>query len=306
MDKRLTGRPMPKAIGWMVGALLSLALVFAVTGGHSGHARPSTSPAAPGSVRVDTAPPSTRHATERGLGRKPPAAMQPLLGPGDDRTVEVLFARLAPLSGEGDVAAALLMRQAAAVCRHAVEPGWQSRTSNPRAMAYAAWKASFCTRTVSQAELDSISQQGRLAFDRRHPGWAATGPRSVDEVFDAVTSSDDVEITDMASVLLPRDATDHWDLGRDLVQGSAYEADLHKYQHVALDDMQCATTGGCEPGGMRSAMICLMSDGYACAPGQGAYDMWNEQLSPAEIDIVLGIEQRIRDERHRRAATPPG
>ncbi len=304
MEHRSGVRPGRGTVWLTTGVLLGLAVVFGVMGGHSDRSGPSRASApTPGS---DRALASARQLADRRIGRRASGGTdpEPLLRPGDDRDYDTLSARLGPLAGKDNVAATLLMREAAAACRHPLEPGWRIRVVKPRAVAYSTWKEGFCSRAVSEAEQDAIGEQGRDAFVRRHPEWQQTGPQSTDEVLDAVLSSDDVEVMGMALALFPRDGTNRWDVGKDLVQGSAYEADLHKYQRVAIEDMQCADTGGCGPGGMRSAMVCLTSDGFECTPGQGAYDMWNDQLSPQEIDIVLAIEQRILDERVRRAATP--
>jgi hypothetical protein len=304
MEQRSGVRPGRGMIWLTMGVLLGLAVLFGAVGGHAERSGPSKV-SAPRSARVEAPKPedpaTARRVMDRRIGGRASArtGREPQLRPGDDRDYDTLFARLGPLAGKDNVAATLLMREAVAVCRHPLEPGWQSRVVEPRAVAFSNWKEGFCSRAVSEAEQDAIGEQGKDVFVRRHPEWHNTGPRSTDEVLDAVASSDDVEVVDMALAQLPRDGKNRWAMGRDLVQGSAYEADLPKYQRVALEDMECAATGGCGPGGMRSAMVCLTSDGFECAPGQGAYDMWNEQLSPREIDIVLAIEQRILDERAR-------
>jgi len=311
MEKRSGVRPGRGTIWLTVGMLLALAVVFGVMGGHFAPTGPSNASApVAGSARVEAprpeAPATGRRLEDKRIGGRTSGGTGPesLLRPGDDRDYDSLSARLAPLAGKDNAVATLLLREAAAACSHPPEPGWRNRVVKPQGVAYRTWEEGFCSRTVSEAELNAIGQEGKESFNRRHPQWQKTGPQSTGEVLDAVVSSDDVEVVDMALALLPRDGTNPWDVGKDLVQGTTYEADLHKYQRVALEDMQCAATGGCGPGGMRSAMACLTSDGFECAPGQGAYDMWNEQLSPQEIDIVLGIEQRIVDERTRRVGAP--
>jgi hypothetical protein len=308
MEQQSGVRPRRGMIWLTTGALLGLAVVFGLMGSHSSHPAPSMTFASPsGAGRLAERLPPTRRLLDKWEGSKALGGTrsEPLLRPGDDRDYATLSARLAPLAGKDNIVATLLMREALAACRHPLDPGWRIRMTKPRAIAYATWKEGFCNRAVSEAEQDAIDKQGREAFVRRHPEWQTAGPQSTDEVLDAVLSSDDVEVMDMASIFLRWSGPNRWGVGKDLVEGAAYQEDLHKYQRVAIQDMQCAETGGCGSGGMRSAMICLMSDGLECSPGQGAYDMWNDQLSPQEIDVVLAIEQRILDERARRIAAPP-
>lgn len=310
MEQRSRGRPGRGTIWLTTLILLGLAVVFGVVGWHAG--RPGTATTFVSTARAgrtggtQESPPAN---APRLLDRRDAAsgglASEPLLRPGDDRDYATLAARLGSLAGKDNVAATLLMRDASAACRHPPEPGWRVRVVKPRAVAYTTWREGFCNRSVSAAEQDAIGERGKAAFDRRHPEWPSTGPGSSTQVLDAVLSSDDVEVMDMAYSFVRWGGANAWDVGGDLVQGSPYEANLRKYQGVALQDMACAETGGCGPGGLRSATVCLMSDGYDCAPGQGAYDVWNDRFSPEEVDIILGIEQRILDERVRRAAAPP-
>jgi hypothetical protein len=258
---------------------------------------------------------SSRHATqanERLAGlttRDIPAAIasrdatpEPYLLAGDD--YDALVERLVPRLAI-DANALLILNEAASACASAVPPGWRDRPGlKPRVRTYLVWKERFCHGRITEEERNAYSAKYiATALDRAREVGVNESEDHLDAsvAYDLVFHSRHFDEIGMVSAMVEMGG-DPWSFGSDLVAGTPLEANLAEYQKVAIEDILCSMTGGCGPDGMRTANLCLTNLKVVCAPGQSAADMWSEQFSPKEVDIILAIEQRIRDERARRAA----
>jgi hypothetical protein len=110
----------------------------------------------------------------------------------------------------------------------------------------------------------------------------------------------------MAAGLLTVPNYVNWPLGAEDVDGTPYVAKLPRYQQVALEGIQCSQVGGCGPNDLVTMWLCLMTPYSACSSTTSADDMWADEFSPDEIAIIARIQQRILDERVRRAEAQAG
>jgi hypothetical protein len=284
-----------------VAILLGTGVLFRVAGGQGRSVAPPVGDAVHSQVAGTTpsATTATFHARRNGRSVSPEnEAVTPYLLPGDDYAA--VTARLAPLVDSDDVAL-FLMSEAVTVCARPLSPDWRDRARNPKGRAFLAWKESFCNGHL--AATDASDSYHRMRMSRlvlRHANWKEDDDRGVEANFDAVLESESVDDMVIASTMLTVSGNNDWNFGNDLVQGTAQASRLPRYQQVAIDDLQCARTGGCGPNGLRTAMFCLMNPVSPCHPGQSVYDTWNDEFTPAELDIILAIKQRILDERSRR------
>lgn len=302
-----TWSPMP--IRAALAILLGTAVLFRVAGGEGrSHVAPAASVVHLPLIGTAIRPLGTSLLATTTISRAPAAGWDiPATGgadtyllPGDDYAA--VAARLAPRV-ESDEAALILMSQAVAICGRPVPPDWRDRARNPRSRAFLEWKESFCNGHVAPAA--DLAAYYRMRISRFAIDHADLMEENADPgnawIFDVVMDSDSLEDMQRAADMLDVPGPDQWDLGRDLVQGTPQASRLRRYQAVAVDDLQCARTGGCGPNGFRAVMFCMVNRDSPCHPGQSVYDTWNEEFTPAEIDTILAIKQRILDERSRRA-----
>jgi len=231
-------------------------------------------------------------------GASVPVAAGAYVLPGD--TYETVVARLAPRAAT-DSSALLVLYDAAAACAQAPLPGWRGRvSSDPRARIFLDWKERFCRGRVTTVER-GVYEASRLAgMIARHPDWS-TFDEDHAVPYEIVLDSPNLEDADLISGLLEADA-EPWPFAMDLVEGTAYEKKAHVYQHIALEDLRCGETGECGPDGPRTAWLCAINLNAVCKAGQSVADMWRDEFSPDELNIIGEIEQRIVDERLRRQA----
>ncbi|MET0934409.1 MAG: hypothetical protein ABWX83_00365 [Luteibacter sp.] len=294
----------------IAAALIGLAVLFRIEGEAvvpqpAANRSTAGSAASPPGMRLPALPHASLHMPdaradtstgERGVGE--------YLMPGDDYAAMEM--RLAPLADTDDNAA-LLLHEAASLCARAVPPDWRRRAGmKQRVRTVLAWKERFCGGRTTSAENEAYAKVYMAGVMKR---MGAEGDDTVEAdstvFYDTVFRSNRLDELGAASSLLEVGDTP-WPFARDLVVGTRYEPRIASYQRAAIDDLSCGISGGCGPGGMRTATLCLTNLAVECLPGRSVADMWAEQFSPPEIAIIREMERRILGERARRAGAPTG
>jgi len=262
--------------------------------GTSSAARPN-GPAA--SHRMDAAP-AAAGARAESFGETAAAYLEP----GDG--YPEIAARLGPAS-EHDPVALFLLGEAASVCVSESRPDAARRARTATARAFVEWKVAFCRGQFAGPERrDAILRKRMAGLTARHPEWKDVGDSpGGTSFFDAVLSGTSLDEMQIAISMLS--VGEHWELGHDLVDGTPLEADLSRYQEIALESLMCDVTGGCGPNGLRTAMLCVRYPEPTCHPERSLYDTWNDRFAPDEIAVIVALRERIVAARARHPKKEP-
>lgn len=201
-----------------------------------------------------------------------------------------------------DDRALFVMNRAAMVCSSPLDARWREKAIDKKARAYAAWKESFCNGRTSGGDAKTYMTMTHDSMRRLTADW---GERDVGKgsrlYFEAALDSDSLNVTEAAATMLTVPDLDTWSVGLEEVEGTAYLSKLPRYQQVALQGIECTEAGGCGPSGLMSVWLCVMTPGPDCSPGSGIEESWSDEFAPNELAIIARIQQRILEERARRA-----
>jgi hypothetical protein len=217
------------------------------------------------------------------------------LRPGDDYTS--IEERLADRV-ESDERALYVMVRASVICQSALKPGWRSRVKKARYRGMLSLREAFCGGRVTHDDLQFYSYKMLEGHARRHPENVEVDD-GVQPIYDWVLDSDSPDDSELASFSVAIPVMGAWEFAREEVAGTPYATKLPRYQQVALQGLLCADVGGCDARGVNTMTFCLLNE--ACTPGLSLDDMWSDEFAPAELEIISRIQQRIVDERSRRA-----
>lgn len=221
------------------------------------------------------------------------------LRPGDD--FAAIERRLAARTAYDD-RALYVMRYAAAVCRTPLDAQWRAKARSDKGRVFSAWKETFCHGRTTATEYKTYVTTAMDAFRARHRDWDEHHPDEATHLFfDAALDSDLIEDASFAADMVGIPGSDGWDFGAEEVAGTPYLSKLPRYQKVALQGIQCGQVGGCGPDGLMTTWFCVTTPGSHCSPGTSVDDMWDDEFSTDEIAIIARIQQRILEERARRA-----
>jgi hypothetical protein len=235
---------------------------------------------------------------EPGLRRRGPVQdnrLDEYLHPGDD--FNAVEERLADRV-ETDDRALFVMLQASLICRTPIRQGWQTRAMKPRNRALVAWRASFCHGRTTANESELYTDMTLAGFAKRHPD-DVEGDDGQQHIFDWALDSDSPADAELAGDTVIFPVMGAWNVGRDETAGTPYAEKLPRYQQVALQGLICGDVGGCDGQGLNTWGFCLTNE--ACTPGASLDEIWSDEFAPAEREIISRIQQRIVDERSRRA-----
>jgi hypothetical protein len=222
--------------------------------------------------------------------------------PGDD--FSAIERRLAERVTYDD-RALFVMYYAAGSCMTAVKPDWRTKARTESVRTFLAWKESFCHGRTTADEFDAYSAMTLESFQTRHEDWRDKGGDDGNRlIFEAVLNSDSPQDMSLAGDVVDLPGLDGWAFGAEDVEGTAHAARLPRYQQVALEGLQCSQLGGCGPNDLMTMWLCVRSPALGCRAGASVDDMWANEFAPDEIAIIARIQQRILDERARRAEAP--
>jgi hypothetical protein len=145
------------------------------------------------------------------------------------------------------------------------------------------------------------------SFRKRHEDWNDMGDEDGNHlIFEAVLNSDSPEDSELAADLTDVPGIDKWALGLEDVGGTTHVAKLPRYQQVALQGIRCSELGGCGPNDLMTMWLCVRMPAPGCRAGASVDDLWADEFAPDEIAVIARIQQRILDERARRAGARAG
>jgi hypothetical protein len=200
-----------------------------------------------------------------------------------------------------DERALFVMYHAAGLCSSPVKPDWRKTVTRESARTFLAWKESFCHGRTTANESHAYIEMTFDSFQKRHEDWSDKGDENGGRLFfEAVLDSDSPEDSALAADLASVPGLE-WALGLEDVEGTTHVAKLPRYQQVALQGIQCSELGGCGPNDLMTMWLCVMPPALGCQAGASTDDMWANEFAPDEIAIIARIQQRILDERARRA-----
>ena len=205
-----------------------------------------------------------------------------------------------------DERALFVMYYAAGLCSSPVKPDWRKTAKRESGRTFLAWKESFCHGITTHDESQAYSAMTLESFQKRHEDWNDKGDGDGTRlVFEAVLDSDSPEDSALAADLVDVPGLEKWAMGLEDVEGTAHVAKLPRYQQVALQGIQCSELGGCGPNDLMTMWLCVRPPASGCRAGASVDDMWANEFAPDEITIIASIQQRILDERARRADLLP-
>jgi len=206
-----------------------------------------------------------------------------------------------------DERALFVMYHAAGVCSTPVKPDWRKTARRESGRTFLAWKESFCHGVTTHDESQAYSAMTLASFQKRHEDWNDMADEDGNHlIFESVLNSDSPEDSELAAAVTELPNLDGWAMGLEDVDGTTHVAKLPRYQQVALQGIQCSELGGCGPNDLMTMWLCVRMPAPGCRAGASVDDLWADEFAPDEIAIIARIQQRILDERARRAGARAG
>lgn len=187
-----------------------------------------------------------------------------------------------------------LMQEAARICEDSSSP---RPAQNSSKLYVRHWLEGFCGNRVKfnadqYLERDPASKLMSQLYDAKGQPIKENRAAALEALRSSTSPSDLILASNYLS-----SSKERWNLGEELVKGSALDARLPTLQREAVASFACSYSGECGSDQLLSIARCDQFD--LCQPGISFSDVEEMIYSPSEFRVITSIKQQLESQRRR-------